>query len=87
MEQFSFETLAEFRDWKDAIERVLGIGGVEELLSEDEELEEFEAIEGRCGLSMGGCGQVWVRYEARKWVWHHVGGCGKVWSCYRRGSH
>lgn len=39
MEQFSFDSQSDFRDWKDAIERVLGIGGVEELLSEDEELD------------------------------------------------
>lgn len=39
MEHFSFESQTEFRDWKDAIERVLGIGGVEELLSEDEEID------------------------------------------------
>ena len=44
MENLSFESQTEFRDWKDAIERVLGIGGVEELLSEDE--EEQDAIAG-----------------------------------------
>lgn len=36
-EQLSFESLTDMKDWKEAIERVLGIGGVEELLSEDEE--------------------------------------------------
>lgn len=37
MEQLSFESGSEFREWKNAIESVLGIGGVEELLSEDED--------------------------------------------------
>lgn len=46
MEQFSFDSQADFQDWKDAIEKVLGIGGVEELLSEDEELD--GGIEGVC---------------------------------------
>lgn len=44
LENFSFESQTEWRDWKDAIERVLGLGGVEELLSEDEEHEDL--IEG-----------------------------------------
>ena len=38
-EQLSVDS-PEFDQWKSALERVLGIGGVEELLSEDEEIEE-----------------------------------------------
>ena len=37
LEHFSFESQTDWKDWKDAIERVLGLGGVEELLSEDED--------------------------------------------------
>ena len=50
MEQFSLESQSDFHEWKDAIERVLGIGGVEELLSEDEEgMDGASAeIEGMC---------------------------------------
>ena len=50
MEQFSLESQSDFHEWKDAIERVLGIGGVEELLSEDEEGMEGAVpdIEGTC---------------------------------------
>ena len=36
-EYFSFENQADCQSWKSAIEGVLGIGGVEELFSEDEE--------------------------------------------------
>ena len=45
MEQFSLETQSEFKEWKESIERVLGIGGVEELLSEDEEEMEASPME------------------------------------------
>ena len=38
-EQLSFDS-SDFDQWKSALERVLGIGGVEELLSEDEDIEE-----------------------------------------------
>ncbi len=36
-ELFSFESQADCQSWKSAIENALGLGGVEELLSEDEE--------------------------------------------------
>ena len=38
-EQLSFDS-SDFDQWKSALERVLGIGGVEELLSEDEDIED-----------------------------------------------
>lgn len=52
LEHFSFESQTEWRDWKDAIERVLGLGGVEELLSEDE--EHGDLIEGTYALWLWG---------------------------------
>jgi hypothetical protein len=38
-EQLSFDS-SDFGQWKSAMEKVLGIGGVEELLSEDEDIED-----------------------------------------------
>jgi len=42
-EQFSFENQGDCQQWKSAIENVFGLGGVEELLSEDEEADENAA--------------------------------------------
>ena len=39
-EHFSFENQEDSQRWKSAIEDVFGLGGVEELLSEDEEADE-----------------------------------------------
>ena len=45
-EHLSIESKSEFDQWMAALERVLGIGGVEELLSEDEGLDEAPDVGG-----------------------------------------
>ncbi len=62
VEQLSLETQSEFKEWKEAIERVLGIGGVEELLSEDEEKTEGAAIEGMSS-ALHVCDSVWASLQ------------------------